>query len=169
MAATKKQPITAKDPRGFKYFRLLQPLGERLRPVGTARDTAGNRELFFDQYATLLLLYFFNPIVTSLRGLQQATGLDKVQKRLGVRRTSLGSLREATGVFNPAPLRAIVQELAAQALPLQHGRDAFTLRGLTAVDGSLLPALPRMVWALWMDDRTPTTNCSAPFSKPARR
>jgi hypothetical protein len=153
MAATKQKPLTAKDLRGFKYFRLLQPLGERLRPVGTARDKAGNRELFFDQYATLLLLCFFNPIVTSLRALQQATGLDKVHKRLGVRRTSLGSLSEAAGVFDPAPLRAIIQELAAQAVSLPHGRDAEALRGLTAVDGSLLPALPRMVWALWMDDR----------------
>ena len=35
---------------------------------------------------------------------------------------------------------------------MQHGRDADALRGLTAVDGSLLPALPRMLWALWMDD-----------------
>jgi hypothetical protein len=26
------------------------------------------------------------------------------------------------------------------------------LKNLTAVDGSLLPALPRMVWALWLDD-----------------
>ena len=25
------------------------------------------------------------------------------------------------------------------------------LRGLTAVDGSLLPALPKMAWALWLD------------------
>jgi hypothetical protein len=152
MAATTKKPITAKDLRGFKYFPILQPLSERLHTVGTARDKAGNRELFFDQYAALLLLYFFNPVITSLRALQQATGLDKVQKLLGVRRTALGSLSEATGVFDPAALRALVQELAAQAVPLQHGRDADALRGLTAVDGSLLPALPRMLWALWMDD-----------------
>jgi len=30
-----------------------------------------------------------------------------------------------------------------------RGREAEALRGLTAVDGSLLPALPRMAWALW--------------------
>ena len=27
------------------------------------------------------------------------------------------------------------------------------LRDLVAIDGSLLPALPRMVWALWQDDQ----------------
>jgi Transposase DDE domain len=152
MAAPQKKPIAAKDLRGFKYFPLLQPLLERLHAVGTERDQAGNRPLFFDQYAALILLYFFNPIVTSLRALQQASGLDKVQKLLGVRRTALGALSEAAAVFEPSLLRDIVQELAAQALPLHHGREAEALAGLTAVDGSLLPALPRMAWALWMDD-----------------
>ena len=54
-------------------------------------DRAGNRRLFYDQYVALLLLYFFTPALTSLRGLQQATGLEKVQRVLGVGRTSLGS------------------------------------------------------------------------------
>jgi Transposase DDE domain len=152
MAATRRPKVREADLRGFKYFELVQPLLERLHEVGTARDKAGNRELFFDQYAALLLLYFFSPIVTSLRGLQEATTLNKVQKILGIPRFSLGSLSEATGVFDVEPLREIVSELAEQALPLQHGREAEALRGLTAVDGSLLPALPKMVWALWMDD-----------------
>ena len=65
-----------------------------------------------------------NPILTSLRAVQQSSGLDKVQRLLGVRPTSLGSLSEATGVFAAEPLRQIVQELAARALPLEHGRDA---------------------------------------------
>lgn len=151
MAARTRPKVCESDLQGFKYFRLLTPLLERLQSVGTARDKAGNRRLFFDQYANLLFLYFFSPIVTSLRGLQEATGLAKVQKRLGIPRVSLGSLSEATGVFSAEPLREIVRELAEQALPLEHGPDAHALRGLTAVDGSLLPALPRMVWALWMD------------------
>ena len=33
-----------------------------------------------------------------------------------------------------------------------RGREAEALRGLTAVDGALLTALPKMVWALWVDD-----------------
>ena len=149
MARAARPPVAERDLMGFKYFRLLGPLLERLRPVGAARDKAGNRELFFDQYTALFLLYFFNPVLTSLRGLQQATGLDKVQRLLGVRRTSLGSLSEAAGVFDPAALRAILQELAGRALPLERGRDAAALRDLCAADGSVLPALPRMAWALW--------------------
>src|SRR5437588_3539474 len=130
MAAQRRAEITAKDLQGFKYFRQLLPLLERLHLRGTERDRAGNRLLFYDQYTALLLLYFFNPVLTSLRGVQQASGLAKVQKLLGVRRTSLGSLSEATGVFAAEPLREIVRELAGQALPLQHGRDAESLSGL---------------------------------------
>jgi Transposase DDE domain len=151
MAAHRRPEIREQDLKGFKYFRPIQKLLVRLHAVGTARDRAGNRELFYDQYIALLLLYFFNPIVTSLRGLQQASSLAKVQKSLGVGRSSLGSLSEATSVFPADCLRRIVQELAEQALPLEHGREAEALRGLTAVDGTLLPALPRMLWALWQD------------------
>jgi hypothetical protein len=153
MAAHSRVEIRERDLKGFKYFRPIEKLLARLHRVGTARDHAGNRQLFCDQYFALLLLYFFNPIISSLRGLQQASTLEKVQQRLGVRRASLGSLSEATGVFPASHLRALVQELAEQALPLQHGREAEALRGLTAVDGTLLPALPRMMWALWQDSQ----------------
>jgi hypothetical protein len=43
--------------------------------------------------------------------------------------------------------------MATQSLPLVHGKEAEALRGLTAVDGSLVPALPKMAWALWLDPR----------------
>ena len=39
-----------------------------------------------------------------------------------------------------------------QLLPLQKGAEAEALKTLTAVDGSLLPALPKMAWALWNYD-----------------
>lgn len=151
MPRPRRLPVREADLQGFKYFRLLPPLLERLHDVGTARDKAGNRRLFFDQYAALVLLYFFNPVITSLRALQQASALDKVQKLLGVGRQSLGSLSEATGVFDAESLRRMVQELAQRALPLEKGHQAEALRGLTAVDGSILPALSKMVWALWHD------------------
>lgn len=154
MAGKRQVPIEERDLKNFKYFDRLNPLLERLHDVGTQSDKAGNRLLFYDQYVSLVLLYFFNPVITSLRSLQKATGFDKVKKLLGVRRTSLGSLSEsAAGAFDAEPLRAIIQELAAKALPLQTGREAEALRGLTAVDGSILPALPRMAWALWNGGR----------------
>jgi hypothetical protein len=152
MAGKPRRPVAAKDIRGLKYFKQLQPLFAHLHEVGTDRDHAGNRQLFFDQYASLILLSFFNPVVSSLRALQQASCLDKVQSKLGCPRTSLGSLSEAARVFDADRLQAVVGELAQQAVPLQAGKDAELLRGLTAVDGSLLPALPKMAWALWVDE-----------------
>jgi hypothetical protein len=137
--------------QGCKYFRLLGPLFDHLHLAATERDRAGNRLLFYDQYATLLLVYFFNPTVTSLRGLQQTTTLAKVQTRLGVCRTSLGALSEAAQVFDAALLHAVLTALGAQLRPHVPGAAQEALAPLTAVDGSLLPALPRMAWALGQD------------------
>jgi hypothetical protein len=153
MTRKRRPKVTEKDIQGLKYFRLLTPLLERLHDAGTERDRAGNRRLYFDNYGALILLYFFNPILTSLRGIQQASDLKKVQKRLGCARSSLGSLSEASRVFDAALLEPLITELAGQAVPLVQGHEAEALRGLTAVDGSLLPALPKMAWALWLDDQ----------------
>ena len=74
--------------QGFNDLHQLDSLLTDLHEAGTVRDRAGNRHLFYDQYALLLLLYFFNPTITSLRGLQRTTDLSKVQQ-LGIHRTAL--------------------------------------------------------------------------------
>jgi Transposase DDE domain len=151
--STRKKPqLSERDVKGLKYFTLLKPLLEGLHECGTQRDIAGNRILHFDQYCSLVLLYYFNPIVDSLRGIQQASQLGKVQKILGCSRASLGSLSEAARVFDSELLRDLIPQLVEKVLPTAHGKDARALQGLIAVDGSLLPALPKMVWALWMND-----------------
>lgn len=144
----------------LKYLRLVGTLLHALHDVGTARDRAGNRQLFYDQYATLLLLYFFTPPVTSLRGVQQGSELTKVQKRWGVPRTALSTLSEASTVFDAALLQDVSSELALRAWtqaplgnPTLGEREQELLRDLVAIDGSLLPALARMVWALWQDEQ----------------
>ena len=147
-----QRPEIGKRVRGLMYFKQLKPLFARLHRLGTERDRAGNRKLFYDQYVGLLLLFFFNPTFRSLRGLQRACGVAKIRKKLKCSRTSLGSLSEAARVFDADALQSIIGELAQQALPLKKGKDADLLRGLTAVDGTLLPALPKMAWALWIDE-----------------
>jgi hypothetical protein len=151
MPRTRKPILSDKNIQGLKYFDRLRPLFASLHDIGV--DPSGNRRLHYDQYASLILLFFFNPTLTSLRGLQQASCLEKVQKKLGCPRTSLGALSAAARAFDAEPLQRIIGELAQQALPLQSGKDAEILRGLTAVDGSLLPALPKMAWALWLDEQ----------------
>src|SRR5215470_12258309 len=156
IAVMPRQRTAAPQPtqlQGFKYFALLRPLLERLHGHACQRDRAGNRRLHYDHYAALLLFYFFNPILTSLRGLRQASALDKVQQRLGCGRAALGSLSEASRVFDPALLRPLLGELAAEAQPVVTGKEAEALAALTAVDGSLWRGLPRMAWALWLDEK----------------
>ena len=150
--ASAAQPVRAQDLQGFKYFQLLLPLLPRLHDHATARDKAGNRRLHFDQYAALILFYFFNPILTSLKGLRQASDLAKVQKALGCARTSVGALSEAARVFDPALLEGVITELAERVAPAAPPPEWAALKDLVAVDGSLLPALPRMAWALWLDE-----------------
>ena len=93
--AKKKETIQASELEGFKYFKLLSKLLKRLEDVGTARDKANSRKLYCDDYVSLLLLYFFSPVITSMRALQQASELEKVQKLLGVKRVSLGNRSRA--------------------------------------------------------------------------
>jgi hypothetical protein len=133
---------------------LIKPLRRLLKRIHTScaeRDRAGNRKFFYDHYLLLLLLYFANPALDSLRALQNASNWERVRKRLGIPRVSLGSLSESVGVFDPALVRPILKELADLARPHFKGREAQALANLTAVDGSVFAALPRMAWALWMD------------------
>ena len=145
-----KDKIKEANVTGLKYFDKLAPLLARLRNEGCARDSANNRKLHYDQYCMLLLLYLFNPIVTSLRGIQQASELKKVQRKLGCSRTSLGSLSEATGVFDAESLKEIIAELGEPLQPLAQDKRLTEIRQtITLVDGSLIAALPRIMEASW--------------------
>ena len=79
-----KPKLTEQDITGLKFFDQLAPLLQRLHDDACERDTANNRKLFYDQYGMLMLLYFFNPIVTSLRGLQQASELKTYSRNSAV-------------------------------------------------------------------------------------
>ncbi len=78
-------------------------------PRGGA-NRAGNRRLEYSHYVSLVLLSLFNPLLQSLRGLQQASDLRKVQRILNCSRASLGSLSEAGHVFDPAVMQPLIQE-----------------------------------------------------------
>jgi len=152
----REKRIEASQISGLKYFDQLAPLLERLRDVGTARDRAGNRNLFMDQYCMLVLLFLFNPVVDSLRSIQRASELAKVQKALGCPRSSLGSLSEATDVFDPARLREIVLELGNRVeVAPNEPRFKEIKQLLTAVDGSVFKTLSRIAEAAHL--KSPST------------
>lgn len=151
MARPKKPKVREEQLHGFKHFKLLVPVLEKLHLHACERDRAGNRALHYDQYAALILLYFFNPIVTSLRGIQQASELKKVQRLLKCPRASLGSLSEAARVFDADLLRGIIGELIDQLGPLQKNTSLEDIRRVvTIVDSTVLKALPKLVEAMWL-------------------
>jgi len=154
MAMARREKPTEEQLQGFKYFRKLRPLFERLHAVGTARDRAGNRRLHMDQYCALVLLYMFNPVVSSLRAIQQASELKKVQRLLGCERASLGSLSEAVDVFEPQRLEQIVGELADQLGPIARDARLEEIdKTILLADGTVLSALPRIAQAMWVSKR----------------
>jgi hypothetical protein len=150
MAMAKRIPVTDEQLRGFKYFKKLLPMLDRLHDDATFRDKAHNRLLHYDQYAALVLLFLFNPIVSSARGLVQASTLRKVRAKLGVCPTSLGSFSEAASVFDPERLGQVVTELAGELRPLAHDPRLDEIPGiLTLVDGSVVKALAKLVGQVW--------------------
>jgi len=157
MARQQRDPLCEQDITGLKYFDRLAPLLERLHDDACARDKAGNRVLPYDQYCLLILLYLFNPLVTSLRGIQQASELANVQKKLGCARAALGSLSEAASVFDSERLKQIVEELGQELSSLPRDPRLRDVPGaLVAVDGTLLSALPKLMEASCLKRSTGT-------------
>ncbi len=103
-----------------------------------------------------MLLSLFNPLLQSLRGLQQASDLRKVQRILNCSRASLGSLSEAGHVFDPAVMQPLIQEKLeglSSSVKRQPGVKRRPggasipqqlLTKLVAVDGTILRTLPQI-------------------------
>ena len=142
--------------QGAELLRRVFPMLSRLANAGTERDKARNRRLHYSQYAGLILLGLFNPLLQSSRALVAASGLRNVRKLTGGRQVSLGSFSEASSVFDPQLLGGLVGELRTQ-WERQTARRLFLtarksgavsnelLERLVAVDASVLSALPQLV------------------------
>ena len=150
MARPRRRALQPSDIEGLEYFDTLVPLLARLKDIGTQRDRAGNRQLFYDQYVCLLLLYFFSPTITSLRALQQASTLEAVQRQLGIRATSLGSFSEAAGCLTPRPCTKSSRNWRPRPRRWSMDPTAPVARSHRR-RRQYLSRFPRMAWALWKD------------------
>jgi hypothetical protein len=143
--------ITFDQLRGIKQLRRVASLLSSLHHAGCDRDKAGNRELHFDDYVLLILLYFFNPMLDSMRILQKVSKLPELQARLGIKRFSLGSFSESCRVFDPSMLQAVVDQLAKDLLPVQRAELLRDLPGrLTLVDSTVLRTLCTVAEAMFL-------------------
>jgi len=144
-----KPRLKRKDIQGAKF---LAPILQLLAPLHDHCPDP-KRNLHYDEYCVWLLLYFFNPILDSMRGLQQASDIRALREQLKLPRFSLGSFSESGSVFDPQLLVPIIDQLGESLENIEPNQQLLGLdKRPVAVDGTLLHALPKMVWALWRDD-----------------
>lgn len=146
------------------HLRRVFPLLDRLHDIGCKRDRAHNRELHFDDYVKLMMLYIWNPAIQSIRDLQQAVSLPTVAKALGVKSFSVGSFSESVRVFEPEQLQPIITELAADLTPVDKDPRLGDLKQvMTLVDATVLRGLTRLVRAaVGIDGRYNTSRDGTP-------
>jgi hypothetical protein len=151
MADPADHSITFDQLHGMKQLRRVAGLLSSLHKAGCDRDKAANRELHFDDYVLLILLYLFNPMIDSMRTLQKVSELPQIQARLGIKRFSLGSFSESCRVFEPSMLAAVVDQLARDLLPVQRAALFQELPGkLTLVDSTVLRTLCTVAEAMFL-------------------
>ena len=147
------------DEKKLSSWKLLDEFRRRLAAVQArtakpeVRPGGPKRQLLEEDYFSLILFGLFNPIIKTMRGLCAASHLERVQNEVCGRPVSLGSFSEAQGVFDPEMLRQVFLDLSGE-ISTSWGDDrlAHLADKLKLIDGSLLPALPRMHWALWQND-----------------
>jgi hypothetical protein len=146
--ARPRKALKEKDIVCLGHLKHAFGLLDRLHEVGCKRDKAHNRQLHFDDYCKLVLLYTWNPLIESVHDLQQAVGLDNVAKTLGVKRFGAASFSESVRVFDPKQLQPILAELAGQLEPGAKDPRLNELKtALTLVDGTVLKGLARLAKA----------------------
>ncbi len=159
MSGSRKKEVKESDLVGLKDFRGIAKILESLHEIGTERDKAGNRNLHMDQYCLMVLMWLYNPVIDSLRGIQQASDLKKVQKRLGVGRASMGSLSESVRIFDPEPLAGLVKELSDKLPDRTPEKFDAVNKTITAVDGSVFRVLTQIARLAWLPTGGNTSSC----------
>jgi len=112
------------------------------------------RKLKMPDYLGLFLLAILNPILTSMRGVCQASQLERVQEEICREAVSKSSFSEAQAVVDPALLKSVYDSLAAKVAkrrPTPENSDNLFLQNMQIIDSTLWHVLPRMHWALWRE------------------
>ena len=165
--AKTKQPLSEADLANWKllevFQRRLQPLLEAAPTSATEQDP--RRKLFCSEYFSLLLFGMLNPVLKTTRALCAASALPRMQREVCGDEVSLASFSDMQHVVDPELLAGLLRSLAAEAGPvIGEVRVREHVAELVAVDGTLLPALPRVAWALWQDSQHRAAKLHLEFS-----
>lgn len=155
-------PLAEKD---LGHWKLLRSFRQHLEAVFGTDGLAGSwadpkRRLSAPDYLSLFLFGLLNPVAQTLRGLAEASRLERVQQEVCSRRVPRASFSEAQHVLDPALLESVFAKLSAQ-IPSGPTEARWGQWRWLAQDGSLFRALPRMVWALYGGGKAGAPNRAA--------
>lgn len=155
------RPRRGKPPKlsaitGKKHLQSLLKLRKKLRKA----HAHPNRILFYDDVLTALLLAFFNPVMRSLRMIEDFSNCPLVQDELHVERICKSTLSDLQRIADPSLLEPLIQSLQAQIPHLQKtdGPLGTLLKKMRLVDGSFFKLAADVQWAFrkgkaWAEDR----------------
>lgn len=131
---------------GGKYVRMLEKFLRQLQ----AEEPHGNRKLFLDDVFVAHLLAFFNPSVRSLRTLEDFSQSQQAQRHLSIRRLCKSTLSDFHRIADPERLQPMMKALRKKvdSGTSKDGELAQVLSKAVAVDGTFLPALAEVTWAV---------------------
>jgi hypothetical protein len=149
--AKKREPVREDQLRNWD---LLEQFRRRVLPLLKAQDTAleqqdVRRTLFAEDYFCSYLFAMLNPAVTSMRSLCHVSHCQKM-RAVCREPISPASFSEGQHLFDRQILEDVIRQLAQENVGRGQGGDARVrqaLSALTAVDGTVLRAVPRMAWA----------------------
>ena len=154
------RPKRAKAPAlgavtGRKHLHSLLKLRRKLRKA----QTHPNRTLFYDDVLTALLLAFFNPVMRSLRTIEDFSQCPLVQDELEVDCICKSTLSDTQRILDPSLLEPLIESLQAQIPHLQKtdGPLGKLLKRMRLVDGSFFALAGEVQWAFrkgkaWAED-----------------
>jgi len=142
-------PVWPETVQGRRLVDILQRHLEQLRD----QEPHGNRRLFLDDVFVAYLLAFYNPTIRSLRTIEDFSQTRQAQQSLSIRRVCKSTLSDFNAIADPERLQPVIQ-----ALRTHLGRSALSqppppdvqrvLQQVVAVDGTFLPAMADVAWAV---------------------
>lgn len=151
---TKTRALSAKELSSWRLIERFQTVLDEVLAQQPAHRSEQDKRRTLDarSYFSLFLFGLFNPVLSSMRGLCEASRLERVQAEICGQAVSLGSFSEAQEVFDPQVLAAVQARLAAELprrgkLPSAIGQ--LDVSALRVVDSTLWYVVQRMRWATW--------------------
>ena len=149
----KDKTIWPHQVQGGKYVKLLEKFVHSLRQE-EAQSAHGNQKLFLDDVFIVYLLSFFNASIKSLRLIEDFSQTIQGKRHLTMRKICKSTLSDFNAMADPKRLEPLIESLR-QSLQKSGIKGKTEKGGLTellkktvAVDGTFLPALSNVAWAV---------------------